>query len=63
MLMRKMKANVMHNATKQNKKNYLIVFNYQNFTFFGTYIAGTLNTLVPIILSLRIKNPYVNKCS
>ena len=26
MLMRKMKANVMRNATKKNKKNYFIVF-------------------------------------
>ena len=28
MLMRKMKANVMRNATEQNKKNYFIVFDY-----------------------------------
>ena len=28
MMMRKMKANVMRNATKQTKKNYFIVFDY-----------------------------------
>ena len=28
MLTRNMKANVMRNATKQNKKNYFIVFEY-----------------------------------
>ena len=29
MLMRKMKANVMRNATKKNKKKYFIVFDYR----------------------------------
>ena len=28
MMMRKMKANVRRNATKQTKKNYFIVFDY-----------------------------------
>ena len=28
MMMRKMKANVMRNATKQTKNNFFIVFNY-----------------------------------
>ena len=28
MMMRKMKANVMRNATKQTKKNYFIMFDY-----------------------------------
>ena len=31
MLMSKMKANVMRNATKLNKKIYIIVFDYYNF--------------------------------
>ena len=34
MLMRKMKANVMRNATKKNKKNYFIVFDYYILKFY-----------------------------
>ena len=39
MMMRKIKANVMRNATKQTKKNYFIVFDF--FKFFR--VNGAFN--------------------
>ena len=43
MLMRKMKANVMRNATKKNKKNYFIVFDYYSILLYSLY-SNTLLT-------------------
>ena len=60
MLMRKMKANVMHNATKKNKKNYFIVFDY---IFKNVFCSGDgFFTISHYTIPLKKYN-YINKGS